>query len=174
MRESIKGLKDRKRAAAVKVATKVNPAGASGEAHVTGGFKKGLLKDQAEDSYTALGVDSIELFYLHWPDKGASMEEALEQVECLHREGRFKKFGLSNFSAEEVSRISEYMARRGWVLPSVFQGLYNPVTRGVESALFPVLREHGMSFYAYNPLAGGLLTGKHKFDMESLGDTDGR
>ena len=45
--------------------------------------------------------------------------------------------------------------------PHVFQGMYNALTRGVEAELMPLLRERNIAFYAYNPLAGGLLTGKH-------------
>jgi aflatoxin B1 aldehyde reductase len=46
--------------------------------------------------------------------------------------------------------------------PVVYQGMYNALTRDVEKELFPCLRNYGISFYAYNPLAGGLLTGKHQ------------
>jgi aflatoxin B1 aldehyde reductase len=47
------------------------------------------------------------------------------------------------------------------MLPTVYQGMYNAITRDVERELFPALRRAGMRFYAYNPLAGGLLTGKY-------------
>ncbi|CAM9972821.1 unnamed protein product, partial [Hapterophycus canaliculatus] len=52
----------------------------------------------------------------------------------------------------------------GWQTPSVYQGMYNAVTREVERELLPALKKLGMRFYAYNPLAGGILTGKHSFD----------
>ena len=55
----------------------------------------------------------------------------------------------------------------------MYQGLYNALSRGVEADLMPVLRDNDMSFYAYNPLAGGLLTGKHS-GLASLTSTDGR
>lgn len=54
------------------------------------------------------------------------------------------------------------MKERGWVTPSVYQGMYNVITRGVEAELFPALRKLGMAFYAFNPLAGGFLTGKYQ------------
>ena len=53
----------------------------------------------------------------------------------------------------------------GYIKPSVYQGMYNAITRAVEVELFPCLRRFGISFYAYNPLAGGLLAGKHKFEQ---------
>ena len=51
---------------------------------------------------------------------------------------------------------------RGWPLPQVYQGMYNAVTRDVEAELLPCLRHLGISFYAYNPLAGGLLPGRYR------------
>ena len=56
---------------------------------------------------------------------------------------------------------------RSWPsLASVYQGMYNAVTRQVEQELLPCLRQLGIKFYVYNPLAGGLLTGKHKSDSQ--------
>eukprot|EP01052_Picozoa_sp_SAG31_P020708 SAG31_NODE_1570_length_7854_cov_2.292328_3_plen_1467_part_00 len=172
--DAVRGLPT-ERQRAVKLATKANPADASGEAGVNGGYRHPLLLQQAADSFHALQTDletPIDLFYLHWPDQDVAIEEALTQVQCLHDQGRFERFGLSNFSAEEVQKIFSFMEQRGWVKPSVYQGLYNAVTRGVEPELFPILRENQMSFYAYNPLAGGILTGKH--DFASLGASKGR
>jgi aflatoxin B1 aldehyde reductase len=158
--------------AEVKVATKVNPAGACGEADVTGGFAKPALVEQALESFQALQTDAVDMFYLHWPDRAVPLEEALEQVQGMYDQGKFQRLGLSNFSAPEVATICEVMAQRGWVAPAVYQGLYNAISRDVESDLFPVLRDNNMSFYAYNPLAGGLLTGKH--DFSKLTSTEGR
>lgn len=65
------------------------------------------------------------------------------------------------------------MKERGWITPSVYQGMYNGITRKVEPDLFPALERLNMSFYAYNPLAGGLLTGK--YTRESAAEvTEGR
>ena len=75
----------------------------------------------------------------------------------------------SNYSAGEVELIAERMAGRGWVRPTVYQGVYNALTRGVEAELMPLLRELGIAFYAYNPLAGGLLTGKHHARASAAG-----
>jgi len=54
--------------------------------------------------------------------------------------------------------------QNGWVLPTVYQGMYNLMTRAVEPELFPMLRRFGIAFYAYSPLAGGLLTGRYKYE----------
>ena len=65
------------------------------------------------------------------------------------RRGRFEKFGLSNFSAEEVERICRICEKEGWIRPSVYQGRYNAIVRGGEEELFPVLRTWGIGFLAY-------------------------
>lgn len=67
----------------------------------------------------------------------------------------------SYFLKAQIYYICE---NRGWVKPTVYQGMYNPVTRAVEAELFPCLRALNISFYAYNPLAGGLLTGRYSYD----------
>ncbi|WP_050993620.1 aldo/keto reductase [Streptomyces violaceusniger] len=73
----------------------------------------------------------------------------------LHREGLFREFGLSNVSAADVRTVLDICSTNGWVQPTVYQGLYNAVSRRAEDELFWDLAELGMRFHAYNPLAGG-------------------
>ncbi|KAF2742520.1 Aldo/keto reductase [Sporormia fimetaria CBS 119925] len=110
-------------------------------------------------SLGALGVDSVDIMYLHSPDRGTPWEETCEAMHQQWKLGRFKRFGLSNYTAEEVSQICETCDRHGWVKPSVYQGRYNAIIRGGEEELFPLLRKWGMSFYAYSPSAVGLFSG---------------
>ena len=67
------------------------------------------------------------------------------------------QFGLSNFLPSDVQKIYDIQKAANSVLPSVFQGNYNPVSRHIEEDLFPVLRKLNISFYAYSPIAGGFL-----------------
>lgn len=85
----------------------------------------------------------------------------LQQLGSKLQEGVVGRYGMSNYSALEVDRCCSLCKDHGWSMPSVYQGLYNPLNRLVEDELLPVLRKHGVSFVAYNPLAAGLLTGKH-------------
>lgn len=126
---------------------------------------------QMNDIRDALGCEQVNTLYLHAPDHSTPIEETLACIQSLFEEGRFKRLGLSNYPAWEVVYIWSYMKSRGWVLPSVYQGMYNPITRQVEAELFPALQKLGISFYAYNPLCGGLLTGKHNFS--NLEDSKG-
>ena len=130
------------------------------------------VRAQLEASLKNLGRDSVDLFYLHAPDHHTPIEETLRAVNELHVEGKFKTFGLSNYAAWQVADIVGICQREGYVRPTVYQGMYNALTREVERELFPCLRHFGMAFYAYNVTAAGLLTGKHK-SVDSLPD-DGR
>ena len=69
----------------------------------------------------------------------------------------YNKFGLSNFTSDDVRKIYNFAKSRGYVLPTVYQGNYNPVARHYDTTLFPLLRELHIAFYAYSPLAGGFL-----------------
>ena len=72
----------------------------------------------------------------------------------LHDEGLIEGFGVSNFSAWQVAEASEVAVRHGWIRPSVYQGMYDAITRAVEPGLFKCLGNCGIRFHAYNPLAG--------------------
>lgn len=136
------------------LATKANPW--SG-----GGLSPESVRSQLETSLRRLQSESVDLFYLHAPDLQTPIETTLRACQTLFEEGKFRELGLSNYAAWQVVDIWHICSRNGWVLPTVYQGMYNGITRAVEAELFPALRALAMRFSAYNPLAGGLLTGKH-------------
>ncbi|KAM5343995.1 hypothetical protein ACJ41O_012532 [Fusarium nematophilum] len=108
-----------------------------------------------------LGVDGTDIFYLHAPDRTTSYEETLECVDKMYREGKFKQLGLSNYAAWEVAEMVGICERRGFVKPTIYQGMYNAITRSLEAELVPCLRKFGLSLVIYNPLAAGLFSGKY-------------
>eukprot|EP00438_Fugacium_kawagutii_P017500 Skav206888 [mRNA] locus=scaffold2387:12858:14059:+ [translate_table: standard] len=137
--------------------TKVHPSQA-------GGLSEAGIRAQVDASLKAMNVSSVDVLYLHQPDPEHDLTESLQCVQNLikaGREGVVGRYGMSNYSALEVDRCCSLCKDHGWSMPSVYQGLYNPLNRLVEEELLPVLRKHGVSFVAYNPLAAGLLTGKH-------------
>src|SRR5690606_26118365 len=105
--------------------------------------------------------NKADIFYLHFPDHKTPLEETLKACQKLYEEGKFKELGLSNYSSWQVSEIYNMCKNNGWVLPTVYQGMYNVITRDVEKELFPCIRYYNMRFYSYNPLAGGLLTERY-------------
>jgi aflatoxin B1 aldehyde reductase len=83
-------------------------------------------------------------------------------MDKLHKDGKFVQLGLSNFTAAEVAEIVMMCKCNGWVRPTVYQAIYNAITRGIEPELIPVCRRFGLDVIIYNPIAGGLLSGKIK------------
>ena len=136
------------------LASKVNPWN-------DGGLQAAEVKRQMAETLQRLGSDSVDLLYLHSPDLETPVAQTLEACFELFEQGKFRHFGLSNYASWQVAEVVETCRRNGWMEPAVYQGMYNALTRDVERELFPCLHNYGMSFYAYNPLAGGLLTGKH-------------
>lgn len=129
-----------------------------------GGWAKGhalqrenLLKN-TDASLARLKVKQVDIFYIHGPDRSMKLEEWVPTVQEIYDAGKFKRFGVSNFHADEVKDLYAFCKAKSYVLPTVYQGNYNAVSRYIETDLFPVLRELGIAFYAYSPIAGGFLT----------------
>jgi len=122
--------------------------------------EKGLRKHLAE-SLKALNVNSLEMWYLHAPDRTVPYEETLRVVNDLYKEGYFKRFGISNYAAWEVAEIVGICKANGYIQPIAYQGIYNAIHRSVEPELLPCLRKFGISFYEFNPLAGGFFAGRY-------------
>ncbi|KAF9342773.1 hypothetical protein BGX26_006875, partial [Mortierella sp. AD094] len=120
------------------------------------------------ESLAALNVPKVDIFYLHAPDYTTPFEETAKAIDGLYREGLFERFGLSNYASWEVTLIYKICEQNGYVLPTVYQGMYNPLARSVVPELLPCLKKLKISFYAYNPIGGGLLTGKYKFEDQVI------
>lgn len=118
------------------------------------------LERVVRESIDRLKVDSLDILYLHAPDRSTPFEETVEKINDIHKMGLFRRFGLSNFASWEVSEIVQHCRYKGYIQPTVYQGMYNALTRNVESELLPCLRKFGIAFYAFSPMAGGFLTGK--------------
>ena len=141
----------------ITLATKAHPGAAQG----TPSLRPEEVERQLAGSLQRLQCDAVDLFYLHSPDNDTPLERTLEACARLHADGRFRRLGLSNYAAWQVAEAHHLCRSHGWPLPVVYQGMYNALTRDVETELLPCLRHLGISFYAYNPLAGGLLTGRY-------------
>jgi aflatoxin B1 aldehyde reductase len=111
-------------------------------------------------SLEALQADSVDIMYLHAPDPTTSFTETCEAMNKAYQEGKFERFGLSNYTVEQVEEIVEICEKNDFVKPSVYQGQYNPICRGAEAELFEVLRKHDIAFYAYSPSACGFFSNK--------------
>ncbi|KAF8585460.1 Aldo/keto reductase [Ramaria rubella] len=124
--------------------------------HTPEGLREGLQK-----SLAALKTNKLELWYLHAPDRSVPWEVTFNTVNELHKEGKFAKLGISNYASWEVAEIVMLCRAKGWIQPTIYQGLYNAIHRSAEPELFPCLRKFGISFYEFNPLGGGFFTGRY-------------
>eukprot|EP00571_Detonula_confervacea_P012517 CAMPEP_0172307516 /NCGR_PEP_ID=MMETSP1058-20130122/8345_1 /TAXON_ID=83371 /ORGANISM="Detonula confervacea, Strain CCMP 353" /LENGTH=352 /DNA_ID=CAMNT_0013019697 /DNA_START=132 /DNA_END=1190 /DNA_ORIENTATION=+ len=139
---------------AITLGTKAHPSQPNGLS------PKGI-RSQLQASLDAMKVESVNEFYLHQPDDESSLLDSLKTLNELIEEGKISAIGMSNYHASEVQRAFDLCNEHGLTKPSVYQGLYNPLNRCIEDELLPVLRNNDCGFVAYNPLAAGLLTGKH-------------
>ncbi|XP_051957517.1 aflatoxin B1 aldehyde reductase member 4-like [Xyrauchen texanus] len=151
----------------VRIATKANPW--DGKT-----LKPESVRHQLETSLKRLQTQCVDLFYLHAPDHQNPIQDTLQACNELYKEGKFMELGLSNYASWEVAEIYCICKHNNWVLPTVYQGMYNATTRQVETELLPCLRYYGMRFFAYNPLAGGLLTGKYHYEDKDGDQPAGR
>ena len=153
--KSLKGRRDR-----IFLATKV--CGPMGDNPFDRGLSRRNIMAAADDSLKRLGTDYIDLYYMHAPDYETTIEESLQAMDALVKMGKIRYIGVSNFAAWQVADMLAVCDKRGYAAPIISQSVYNPITRGVESELVPFLQTHGLGMAVFNPIAGGLLAGKHK------------
>lgn len=127
------------------------------------------LTTAVEGSLRRLGVDHVELFYLHQPDRETPLEETLSAVAELVAQGKVQALGVSNFAAWQISELNAVADRVGAPRPVVAQQLYNLVARRLEEEYFAFAADAGLATMVYNPLGGGLLTGRHRFQDKPEG-----
>ncbi|MBC7131478.1 MAG: aldo/keto reductase [Roseovarius sp.] len=133
------------------IATKVGLRGGGGRAN---------MRAQFDASRRRLGMDRVEILYLHRFDPDTPLEETMETFAAFHAEGLIGHVGLSNFAAWQVMKAACIAARMGLSI-SILQPMFNLVKRQAEVEILPMARAEGMVAACYSPLAGGLLTGKY-------------
>lgn len=148
-----------------KIATKVNP-------RISGKLDADAAYKQVNESLERMKLESVDTVFLHFPDPATPVESVLGAMADLHDQGKYKELGLSNFPAWMVADVWHICDKHGWVKPTVFEGVYNPLTRRAEAELNDCRNAFGLRFYAYNPMCGGLLTGRYASFTDA--PTDGR
>lgn len=118
---------------------------------------KEVVVATGKESLQKLKTQQVDIYYMHSPGPRVPFEDTLAGINELYKSGAFRRFGLSNYSPDQLRQVLDICHAKGYVLPSVFQGNYNAVARLPETELFPLLREHNIAFYAYSPIAGGFL-----------------
>jgi 1-deoxyxylulose-5-phosphate synthase len=132
-----------------------------GEAADEGGLSRAAIHKAIDASLKRLGTDYVDLYYLHWPDYEVPIEETLAAMDELVRAGKVRYPAISNFASWQFCEILWLAEKNNFMPPSISQPMYNLLARGIEDEYLPFCKKFGIAVIPYNPLAGGLLTGKH-------------
>lgn len=115
-----------------------------------------------EASLKRLQTDCLDICYLHAPDYQTPIEETLAAFDLLVQQGKVVYVGMSNYAAWQMCEALWKCDRRNWAPPVVMQVVYNLVARSLEAECLAFAKKMNLGMVVYNPLAGGLLTGKHR------------
>lgn len=123
---------------------------------------RGYIMGAVEDSLRRLKTDYIDLYQYHFPDPLTPIEETLRALDDLVKQGKVRYLGCSNLPAWQLVDASWTSRHHGLNSLLSTQAEYNLISRQAETELFPAMRQAGMTFLPYFPLASGLLTGKYR------------
>src|SRR5213593_4127964 len=126
------------------------------------GLSRRHILEAVDDSLRRLQTDYIDLYQPHSPDPDTPLEETLQALDDLVRQGKVRYLGCSNYPAWQVALALGHSARSGWARFDCVQPRYNLLYRDIEAELLPLCSDQGLGVIAYNPLAGGFLTGRYQ------------
>ncbi|MBC9913833.1 aldo/keto reductase [Chitinophaga varians] len=125
--------------------------------------KQNVIKE-VEESLRRLKTDYIDLLQLHWPDATTPIDETMEALELLIRQGKIKAAGVSNYSLEQMETAAKTIALASNQVP------YSMLNRSIEQDIVPYTTAHNIGIIAYSPLERGLLSGKYFADAKLKAD----
>jgi aryl-alcohol dehydrogenase-like predicted oxidoreductase len=128
------------------------------------GMSRKHVMDAIDASLKRLGTDYVDLYQLHSYDTGTPIDEALEALDAIVKAGKARYVGVSNWPAYKVARALGRSEVKNLARIDSVQPRYNLLFRTFERDLLPLCQEEGVAVIPYNPLAGGMLTGKHRLD----------
>jgi aryl-alcohol dehydrogenase-like predicted oxidoreductase len=116
-------------------------------------LKAGSLAEELEGSLRRLGVETIDLYQIHWPNPEDEIEEGWEALARFKEQGKIRWIGVSNFSVEQISRVQK-------IAPvTSLQPPYSMLRRAIEKEVLPFAQANGIGVINYSPMVSGLLTG---------------
>lgn len=149
------------------VATKGRYGGPTGSA---GASRRSLVRS-LDASLTRLGVDAIDLYYVHGWDDDTPISETLDTLSGEVRKGKIHALGWSNVTGWQLATIMTTARMGGFVEPTVVQPQYNLLDRSIETEVLPCAIAEGLAVVPWSPLGGGWLTGKYERDERPTGAT---
>lgn len=122
------------------------------------------IRAACDASLRRLGVEAIDLYYVHGPDSQVPIEDTLEALDGLVRAGKVRALGASNLPAWLMAWALAVQDREGWAPFVVCQPQYSLVERSVELDLLPLCRAAGLGVLPWGPLGAGFLSGRYTRD----------
>lgn len=157
----LKGRRDK-----VVLATKVR--GKMGDGFDESGLSRAAIRKAIDASLQRLQTDYVDLYYLHQPDYDVPIEETLGAMDELVKAGKVRYPAISNYAAWQVAEVHCISQKNGYQPPFISQPMYNLLARAIEDEFLPFCKRYGVAVVPYNPLAGGLLTGKQSRDVKPV------
>ena len=132
------------------------------------GLSPDVIRKAIDESLERLGMEVVDIYYLHQPDYNTPVVDSLAAMVELVKAGKVRHVGISNYGGWQSLEILDLCDAHGWPRPVITQMIYNPLVRQLEYEYARFTQAHDLYLTVYNPLAGGLLTGKYA----SLQDDD--
>ena len=151
----------------IALATKVRGNMGAGE-DAYGGLSREAIFRAVDDSLKRLGTDYIDIYYLHQPDRSVDIYETIRAMNELVASGKVRWIGTSNYAAWQMAEMAEISENLEFQAPKVAQPMYNALARGIEQEYLACTQRYNVTNVCYNPLAGGLLSGKHSLERGPL------
>lgn len=151
----------------VVVATKGRFAPPSGS---RGASRRSLVRS-LDASLGRLGVEAVDVYFVHGWDEDTPVEETLDALSAEVRRGKIHSVGWSNVTGWQLARILTTARLGGFVVPTVLQPQYNLLDRTIEHEVLPCALDGGLAVTPWSPLGGGWLTGKYRRDERPSGET---
>jgi aryl-alcohol dehydrogenase-like predicted oxidoreductase len=147
------------------IATKVR--GMMGKGPNDSGLSRKHILQQADESLERLNMDYIDLYQIHGFDAATPMEETLEALDTLVKNGKVRYIGCSNLAAWQIMKALGISARQHLSKFVSLQAYYTIAGRDLEREIIPLLLDQGLGLMVWSPLAGGLLSGKYSRNAET-------
>jgi len=151
---AIKGRRDK-----FVVASKAGYGRVNGKAE---GLSQASLLAACDASLSRLGTDYIDIYYLHAPDPKTPIEDSLAGIQKLLTSGKIRAWGISNYASWQILEMFHDCEKNGLVRPVISQVIYNLLIRQIEHEYTRFAGKYALHTTVYNPLAGGLLSGKYR------------
>jgi aryl-alcohol dehydrogenase-like predicted oxidoreductase len=138
-----------------------------GNGYNTQGGSRRHLISSLEASLKRLNTDYIDIYFLHRFDEHTPLEETLRALDDVVAQGKVRYTGVSNFAAWQIAKALGISACNGWSSFDCIQPMYNLIKRQAEVEILPLARSEKLGVVTYNPLGGGILTGKYTKDRQA-------